>query len=338
MGRWPGREGAGPRDLKSWGRLARSSAMMTQRPTIGSFRSSGMLGTSCISDLPHDALEVGRGSDQLEDPLAGSTVEAGCAALELDVEPDGFARPSARAARTGRPSRRSRRWTPGWWFRWRRAAAVVQVAGRSSRVRLHHHDFPVGRLDETDSEAVGLGEDFPGRPSLSVDADEQAVGVETEPYRFEQSAGNLSHGSALVAAGVAGGVDPFKIGGAAVDLDVRKAASAGRGSARCAPPREIGVEEGARRVEAEQGVDVPQVFAKEMVEEAVEEAGMVVAVPPEPVGALGDVDLVPCFFERGCGSWRSGSFFGYEEGPCGVQRSPRLDCLRGGRPRWRSCG
>ena len=43
-----------------------------------------------ISDLPHDALEIGRGGDQLEDPLAGSSVEAGCAALELDVEPDRF--------------------------------------------------------------------------------------------------------------------------------------------------------------------------------------------------------------------------------------------------------
>ena len=30
-----------------------------------------------ISDLPHDALEIGRGGDQLEDPLAGSSIEAG---------------------------------------------------------------------------------------------------------------------------------------------------------------------------------------------------------------------------------------------------------------------
>ena len=36
----------GSSDLKSCGRLARSCAMITQRPTIGSFRSSGMVGTS----------------------------------------------------------------------------------------------------------------------------------------------------------------------------------------------------------------------------------------------------------------------------------------------------
>ena len=83
------------------------------------------------------------------------------------------------------------------------------------------------------------------------------------------------------------------------------------------------VEEGARRVEAEQGVDVPQVFAKEMVEEAVEAAGMVVAIPPEPVGALGDIDFVPGSLEGGC-VVAERSFFGCEEGPCGVQRVPGL--------------
>src|SRR5262249_54212097 len=36
-----------------------------------------------------------------------------------------------------------------------------------------------------------------------------------------------------------------------------------------------------------------QVLAKQIVEQAVERAGVVVAVPPEPVRALGNVDLLP---------------------------------------------
>ena len=104
---------------------------------------------------------------------------------------------------------------------------MVQVADGLARVGLHHHDFALGRLDKADAQAVGLGEDLPRGPSLSVDANEQPLGIETEPYRFQQPAGDLSHRSALVAAGVMGGVDPFKVGGTAVDLDVGKAARLG---------------------------------------------------------------------------------------------------------------
>ena len=70
----------GASDLKSWGRLARSFAMITQRPTIGSFLSSGMASASSStltsrhssSDLPHDPLEIGaRGRRARRSPRGG---------------------------------------------------------------------------------------------------------------------------------------------------------------------------------------------------------------------------------------------------------------------------
>ncbi len=180
-------------------------------------------------------LEVGRGGDQLEDPLTGGSVEAGWAPQELDVEPDRFARPQLEPReRDGHfEDRAGRRFDRGPVRD--HAAGTVQVADRSRLIRLHHDDFTVGGLDEADPEAVGLGEDLVRGPSLGIDADEQSLGIETEPYRFDRSAGNLSHGAALVSAGVVGGVDPFKIGCAAVDLDVRKAARLGvnRRGTRC---------------------------------------------------------------------------------------------------------
>src|SRR5258705_1783068 len=87
--------------LKSCGRFARSCAMITQRPTIGSFLNSGIVPASTrmgvskspsLSDLPHDPLEIGRRNGQLEDPLARGPVEAGVAAEQLDVETDRLAR------------------------------------------------------------------------------------------------------------------------------------------------------------------------------------------------------------------------------------------------------
>src|SRR5262245_36861606 len=76
--------------------------MITQRPTIGSFLSSGMVPASTrmgvsnspsLSDLPHDPLEIGCRNGQLEDPLTRGPVEAGAAAEQLDVEADRLARP-----------------------------------------------------------------------------------------------------------------------------------------------------------------------------------------------------------------------------------------------------
>src|SRR5512144_195576 len=101
--------------LKSCGRFARSCAMITQRPTIGSFRSSGMLGLPqegvglvgnrdraliphsilkprspkpTPSNLPHDPLKIGTGDGQFEDPLARGTIEAGIAAEDFNIEAD----------------------------------------------------------------------------------------------------------------------------------------------------------------------------------------------------------------------------------------------------------
>ena len=60
--------------------------------------------------------------------------------------------------------------------------------------------------------------------------------------------------------------------------------------ARC-PLRLIG-RAGRRRLVAEQQVDVLQVLAEEVVEQGILGAGVIVAEPPEPVAALGDVDLL----------------------------------------------
>ena len=50
---------------------------------------------------------------------------------------------------------------------------------------------------------------------------------------------------------------------------------------------------------------------------------MIVAVPPEPVGALGDVDFVPGFFQSGRFVAQR-SLFGRQERSRGVKRVPRL--------------
>ena len=126
-----------------------------------------------------------------------------------------------------------------------------------------------GGLDKADPEAVGVGQNVACRPSLGVDANQQSLGVESEPDRFEHSAGNLSHGSALVAAGVMGGVDPFKISCPAVDLDVRKTAGLAvrRPMRRRARNR---IEERPGRVEPQQGIHVAQMLAEQVIEEPVE--------------------------------------------------------------------
>ena len=57
-----------------------------------------------------------------------------------------------------------------------------------------------------------------------------------------------------------------------------------------------------RRRVAQQHVDVLQVLAEQVIEQRVLGAGMIVAVPPEPVAALGDVQLLP---GAQCGSSRT---------------------------------
>src|SRR3990172_12245284 len=65
----------------SRGRLARSVAMITQRPTIGSLRNSGI---GCSSYLPHDAFEVRRGDLHVDGSFARHPVQAAGPAREFD--------------------------------------------------------------------------------------------------------------------------------------------------------------------------------------------------------------------------------------------------------------
>ena len=287
-------------------------------------------------DLPHDLFKVARGGDQLEDSLAGGTVETGFSALELDVEPDRIAGSELEPGeRNSHLEDRAGRGFDGGAVGYH-ASIMIQVADWLATIRLQDDDLAAGRLDKADPEAVGVAQNVACRPSLGVDANEQSRGVESEPDRFEHSAGNLTHGSAFVAAGVMGRVDPFKISCPAVDLDVRKAAGLSVGRPRRGSARNR-IEERPGRVESQQGIHVAQMLAEQMIEEPVERARVVVAIPPEPVRSLGDVDFVPGPFEGG-GFVPQGALFGQ---PGMIVRHgvhPTPGCLRGGRPRSRSCG
>src|SRR5262249_11958852 len=103
----------------------------------------------------------------------------------------------------------------------------VQETYGPNRVRLHHDDLVIGGLNKSDAQPVSLGENVPRGASLGINADQQPLGVKTEPYRIEESARHLRHGSALVAAGVMRCVDPLEVGCPAIDLDVRETARLG---------------------------------------------------------------------------------------------------------------
>ena len=143
--------------------------------------------------------------------------------------------------------------------------------------------------------------------------------------RCEQPARHQCHGPAVVAADVARCVDPLEISGATVDLDPGKTDRLIVNETPASAARDRR-EQGARRVAAQQRVDIAQVLAEQVVEQAVKGAGMVVAIPPEPVGALGDVDLVPGAGERGR-IVPAGSLFLDQERASGVEGVPALVVL-----------
>src|SRR5262245_11937967 len=60
-----------------------------------------------------------------------------------------------------------------------------------------------------------------------------------------------------------------------------------------------------------------------MIEQRVQRARMVVAVPPEPIGALRDVDFVPGSFQSGS-IVAQGSFLCHQKRTGGVKGVPRL--------------
>ena len=176
--------------------------MITQRPTIGSFRSSGMIGSprqshggvgrgsrdalDCArSHLPHDPLEIGRRDGQLEDPLARRPVEAGVALEQLDVEPDRVARARGRAGRTGRPARGSCRSRP---------ATVSPLTDGSPRlVEVGDAAGAAAGSITTISQSAGSTKPMrrrsasasrsARRAALGVDPDQEPLGVEAEPDR-----------------------------------------------------------------------------------------------------------------------------------------------------------
>ena len=133
--------------------------------------------------------------------------------------------------------------------------------------RLHDHDLALGGVDEADAQAIDIPQPFGGRAPLGVDPEEEPLGVEAEPDALEHALGDQRHGPPVVAAEVAGRVDPLEVGGPAVDLDVQEAGrlvvdrpvAAGLGDRR---------EQEARGIAAQERVDVAEVLAEEVVEEA----------------------------------------------------------------------
>src|SRR6266480_6713743 len=105
---WPSQNGHrgvpadGISTLGVMGRLARSVAMMAQRPTMGSLRNSGIgrLRRWCSAkvledvsmrnrlDVPHDLLEIRRRACQVDGPFPGRAVAALPAFEQLDEEVD----------------------------------------------------------------------------------------------------------------------------------------------------------------------------------------------------------------------------------------------------------
>ena len=222
--------GRGASDLKSWGRLARSCAMITQRPTIGSFRSSGMVGlltAACDarlhSHLPHDPLEIGDGDRQLEDPLARGSIEAGVSLEQLDVEPDRVAGLAIEPReRDGQLEDRCRS----------RPATVVPLADGSARVvEVGRPDgeppAPSPRSRAPPDRRSRCGADRPrpaaraaGPPSVSIRIRSRSASNPNQTH-WSRPLVDQRHRPAVVAADVSRRVDPLEVGGPAVDLDVR---------------------------------------------------------------------------------------------------------------------
>src|SRR5690606_31246555 len=53
------------------------------------------------------------------------------------------------------------------------------------------------------------------------------------------------------------------------------------------------LKQSSRRRVAQQGIDILQMLAEQLVEQSVECRGMIIPVPPEPVAPLGDVQFLP---------------------------------------------
>ena len=169
---------------------------------------------------------------------------------------------------------------------------MVEVGHGMANRRLHHHDLTLGRIDEAHAQPIDVAKPVRGRSPLGIDPEQKPLGVKPEPEPLEQALGHQRHRSPLVATVVSCTVNPLEIGGPSVDFDIQEA-----GWLVVDRPVATGLrdrrEEVPGRIAAQQGVNIAQVLAEEVVEQAVLGAAVVVAVPPEPVGALGDEDLLP---------------------------------------------
>ncbi len=155
---------------------------------------------------------------------------------------------------------------------------------------LVNQDFVQRGSQETDAQHLIIHQ---GRPcgAVAVDTEQEAVEIETEKQLLERPTGGLGHRTTFILAGVAAGADPFEEGISAVDLHFQEGARR-----RIVSPLGAALDgslQVRRRRITQQQVDITQVLAKQIIEQRVLGAGVIIAIPPEPVAALGDVKLLP---------------------------------------------
>ena len=131
------------------------------------------------------------------------------------------------------------------------------------------------------------------RPAFGVDPNQEPLGVETEPDALKQALGYQSHRPAVVAAEHNALHRSTRSRSARPSTFTFEKLIGWSWSGRWPPGSRDRREQRARRVAAQEGVDVAQMLAEQVVEKSVESARMIVAVPPKPVRALGDIKLIP---------------------------------------------
>src|SRR5579871_6523893 len=152
------------------------------------------------------------------------------------------------------------------------------------------NNLPARRFREANAERAVTGQNGLGR-TIEVNAQQQRTQVEAEQQLLEGTACHHGHGAALVLAGISAGADPFEECLPAVHLDIEEAIGQ-RVNGLLAAPTDRPAQFGRRRV-AEDQVNVLQMLAKQEIKQGILARRMFVAIPPEPVAALGNVDLLP---------------------------------------------
>src|SRR6266478_5644239 len=127
--------------------------------------------------------------------------------------------------------------------------------------------------------------------SVKVNANQKSVQIKAEIHVLHRTASHHGHGTALVLTGIAARADPFKKCLPSVDFDIEKSAREGMDRTLTAPADGPG--QFRWRGVSQYQIYILQMLAEQVVEHIVLGARMIVAEPPIPVTALGDINLLP---------------------------------------------